>query len=143
MEKPLLYLSVFFEKKKQLYYDNLMLVRQKNDMRQWLKYFLVGIEQTATDAVTTLSSILKLKSDIEHGLQENYGRRSASAYKLLQYLFKQPIINVDMAAVVCGINYRPANELVQQMCANHVLKEITGQSRNRLFEFKPYLSIFN
>jgi Fic family protein len=143
LDQPLLYPSVFFEKNKQLYYDNLTLVRQKNDMQQWIKYFLVGIEQTATEAISTLANILKLKADIEQRLQHQFGRRSANAYKLLQHLFKHPAITVDKAASVCGTNYRPANELVMQMCANSILREITGQSRNRLFVFEPYLRIFD
>jgi Fic family protein len=143
LDQPLLYPSVFFEKNKQLYYDNLTLVRQKNDMQQWLKYFLVGIEQTATEAISTLANILKLKTDIEQNLQHQFGRRSANAYNLLQHLFKHPVINVDMAAKACDTNYRPANELVMQMCNNNILREITGQSRNRLFVFEPYLRIFD
>jgi Fic family protein len=143
LDLPLLYPSVFFEKNKQLYYDNLTLVRQKNDMQQWLKYFLVGIEQTATEAIATLTNILKLKADIEQNLQDQFGRRSANAYKLLQHLFKHPAISVDMAALVCDTNYRPANELVAQMCSNNILREITGQSRNRLFVFEPYLRVFD
>ena len=143
LDQPLLYLSVFFEKNKQIYYDNLMLVRQKHDMRQWLKYFLVGIEQTASAAAATFTRILKLKTDIEQNLQQQFGRRSTNAYQLLQYLFKHPVISVDAAAAVCGTNYRPANELVAQMCQYRILVEITGQSRNRLFSFEPYLRIFD
>ena len=143
LDQPLLYPSVFFEKHKQLYYDNLTLVRQKNDMQQWLKYFLVGIEQTAAEAISTLVNILKLKADIEQNLQYQFGRRSANAYNLLQHLFKHPVISVDMAAKACDTNYRPANELVMQMCTNNILREITGQSRNRLFVFEPYLRIFD
>jgi len=43
LQKPLLYLSDFFEKNKTLYYDNLTFVRTKNDMSQWIKYFLEGV----------------------------------------------------------------------------------------------------
>ena len=53
LNKPLLYLSAFFEKNKSLYYDNLTFVRTKNDMIQWLKYFLVGVAETAENATTT------------------------------------------------------------------------------------------
>ncbi|MCI0442367.1 Fic family protein, partial [bacterium] len=143
LEQPLLYLSVFFEKNKQLYYDNLMLVRKKNDMRQWLKYFLVGIEQTAADAVATLVKILELKTHIEQNLQPQFGRRSVNAHRLLQHLFQHPVINVEQAAAVCGTHYGPANELVAQMCRYGILKEMTGQSRNRLFLFEPYLRVFD
>ena len=60
LQKPLLYLSAYFEKNKGLYYDNLTFVRSKNDITRWLKYFLVGIAETAENATQTLSAILKL-----------------------------------------------------------------------------------
>lgn len=46
IEKPVLYLSVFFEKHKVHYYDNLMHVRRNNDLIQWIKFFLVGVAET-------------------------------------------------------------------------------------------------
>lgn len=143
LEQPLLYLSSYFEKNRGLYYDNLMRVRSHNDMLQWLKYFLVGVEQTATEAVNTLTAIIKLKADIELMLHNSFGRRAASGTLLLQQLFKQPIVSVDQVAAICGVNYRPANDLVALMCERQILKEITGQSRNRLFAFAPYLEIFD
>ena len=143
LEKPLLYLSTYFEKNKELYYDNLMLVRTKSDMLQWLKYFLVGIEQTAILAVKTLSKILKLKVEIEQNLQAKFGRRSASAQILLNALFKQPAMSVEDVQRVCSLSYKAANGLVAAMCENKILHELTGQSRNRLFVFKAYLAVFN
>jgi len=95
LDKPLLYLSSYFEKDKGLYYDNLMRVREKNDMLQWLKYFLVGIEQTATLAVSALSRIIRLKAGMEQNLQASFGRRTASAQRLLSALFTQPAIRIE------------------------------------------------
>ena len=143
LSQPLLYPSTYFEKNKGLYYDNLMRVRTHSDMLQWLKYFLVGVEQTATEAVGALTNIIKLKTDTETLIHNNFGRRAASATLLLQQLFKQPILSVDQAATICGVNYRPANELIALMCEHKILREITGQSRNRLFAFEPYLELFN
>ncbi len=143
LEKPLLYLSSYFEKNKTLYYDNLTVVRDKNDMLQWLKYFLVGVEQTAALAVNTLSKVLALKIKIEQGLQNNAGRRSASAQMLLNALFARPIVKVEDVQAICGLSYKAANDLVSLMQQQDVLQEITGQSRNRLFAFSAYLAIFN
>jgi Fic family protein len=142
IDKPLLYLSSYFEKNKVLYYDNLSNVRTKNDMIQWLKYFLVGIEQTSALAVRTLSSILALKETIEREIHATFGRRSNSALKLMDELFINPVTTVEKASVTCKLSFKAANDLIGLLNKKHYLKEITGQSRNRVFIFEPYLFIF-
>lgn len=143
LDKPLLYLSSYFEKDKGLYYDNLMRVRERNDMLQWLKYFLVGIEQTATLAVSALSRIMHLKANLEQNLQASFGRRTASAQRLLNALFTQPAIRIEEVQKICDLSYKAANELVAQMREHGILHEITGQSRNRVFIFTDYLAVFS
>lgn len=142
LSKPLLYLSTYFEKRKDLYYDNLNNIRVKNDMLQWVKYFLVGIEQTATLAVDTLSQIIQFKTEVEGRIREKYGRRNAMAMQLVHHLLKNPYITVDDAANVCGVTYKSANTLVKDFCEDNYLKEMTGQNRNRIFVFQRYLDIF-
>ena len=143
LDKPLLYLSVYFENNKNLYYDNLTAVRTQNDMVQWLKYFLVGVEQTATRAVQTLSQVLELKTRIESEIQQHFGRRAHSALTLLQALFIHPVTNVDRAQQECNLSYKAANALIGAMQTQGYLRELTGQSRNRIFVFQPYLDAFD
>jgi len=142
LDKPLLYLSLYFEKNKALYYDNLSIVRSKNDMLQWIKYFLIGIEQTASKAVETLSNIIELKDQIENEIKTTFGRRSNSALILVNSLFKEPIISIDRVVAICGLSYKAASGLVVLMQKHEFLKEITGQSRNRIFAFEKYLAAF-
>jgi len=142
LDKPLLYLSSYFERNKGLYYDNLTFVRTKNDMTQWLKYFLVGIAETASNAARTLSQILQLKSETENMINERFGRKSNSAMTLLQYLLKQPVIFVEDAKRVTGLSYKAANNLVADFERSDILREMTGQSRNRFFVFDQYLGLF-
>ena len=143
LEKPLLYLSTHFEKRKDLYYDNLSNIRSKNDLAHWIKYFLVGVEQTATLAAESLAEILRLKENSEILIRERYGRRSTSAILLLHAMLKNPYSTVEQAASVCGITYKSANDLVKKMCEDGLISEATKQSRNRLFVFQKYLDIFN
>lgn len=143
LEKPLLYLSTYFEKRKDLYYDNLSNIRTKNDLSHWIKYFLVGVEQTATLAAESLSEILCLKESTETLMRERYGRRSTSAIRLLHALLKNPYSTVEQAASVCGITYKSANDLMKKMCEDGLISEATKQSRNRLFVFQKYLDIFD
>jgi len=143
LEKPLLYLSEYFENSKELYYDNLTRVRTHNNMLQWIKYFLVGVERTAGHAVDTLSKVIQLKNDLESQINSGFGRRSNSALTLLNILFQSPVTTIDNAAKKCSLSYKAANDLVRIMCEKQMVKEMTGQSRNRIFIFKPYLDIFN
>jgi Fic family protein len=63
--KPILYLSDFFEKHKALYYDNLSGVRRKNDLTQWLRFFLEAVAQTCEIAAKSLQQIMQLRQDCE------------------------------------------------------------------------------
>lgn len=142
LSKPLLYLSAFFEKNKGLYYDNLTFVRTKNDMRQWLKYFLVGVAETAETAAATLSQVLELKARLENQLNTTFGKRSSNATLLLQNLFKKPVVHVNQVTEMTGLSYKTANDLVNDFVKAGILKETTGQSRNRVFLFDAYLKLF-
>jgi Fic family protein len=142
LEKPLLYLSGFFEKNKSLYYDNLTFVRTKNDMTQWLKYFLAGITQTAQLAMDTLAKVLDLRLKIEKQIHLSFGRKGASANILLQYLFQKPIVQVQEVSAFCQLSYKTANHLIADFVEAGILQEMTGQTRNRLFVFQEYLSLF-
>lgn len=142
LHQPLLYLSVFFEKNKGLYYDNLTRVREKNDLMRWLKYFLIGVDETARQAANTLSDILKLKEQVENKLRSAPGRRTHSAFALLTHLFKEPFINVKQAEAICDLSAKAANDLVNLFVQQGILKEISGKTRYRLFLFAPYLDLF-
>lgn len=142
LHQPLLYLSVFFEKNKGLYYDNLTRVREKNDLMRWLKYFLTGVDETARQASNTLSEILKLRGQIETALRNSAGRRTHSALALLAYLFKGPVISVKQASGICDLSTKAANDLVNLFVQQGILKEISGKTRYRLFVFASYLDLF-
>lgn len=142
LERPLLYLSVFFEKNKSLYYDNLTAVREKSDLIRWLKYFLVGIEQTATLAVDTLGQVLRLKKDMEDLISATMGRRGVTALLLLTRLFETPAVTVKEVQVICGLSKKAAGDLTNAFVENGILAEVTGNTRNRIFLFERYVGLF-
>jgi len=142
LHQPLLYLSVFFEKNKSLYYDNLTRVREKNDLMHWLKYFLTGMDETARQSSNTLSDILKLKEQLENAVRNAAGRRTRSALILLTHLFKEPFISVRQAEEICNLSKKAANDLVSLFVQQGILKEISGKTRYRLFLFESYLNLF-
>lgn len=142
MSKPLLYLSSYFEKYKGLYYDNLTFVRTKHDMLQWIKFFLVGVADTAQVAAETLSDVVHLKAGLEQEINQKFGRKTNSANTFLRQLFINPITDVSKAMKICNLSRKAANDLVADFVEHGILKEITGQTRNRVFSFQQYLNCF-
>lgn len=141
LEKPLLYLSYFFERNKSLYYDNLSNVRTKNDLLRWLKYFLVGIQEVSEKSISTLKKIILLKDNIEMEIH-TWRRRNNSAYMLLKYLFQTPFLTILDAQKITGLSKKSAGDLVKLFEVKNYLSEITGNPRYKLYIFKPYMDLF-
>ena len=66
-----------------------MRVREKNDLVQWFKFFLVGIIETAKNGIATFDHILKLQQDVEKRIR-TLGSRTANAQKVVHYLYQPP-----------------------------------------------------
>lgn len=143
LDKPLLYLSEFFEDNKSLYYDNLTLVRTKNDLGQWIRFFLAGVVETATRSSETLQKIISLKNAIEKERILLMGKRSRQALDLFQNLFSKPIVNIHDVRAFTGLSPKAANDLVQAFAEKKILTETTGYQRNRVFVFTEYLKLFD
>ena len=142
LKKPILYLSDFFENNKSLYYDNLMRVRSHDDIKQWIKFFLVGIIETAKKGVTTFNEILKLKQNSELNIQ-TLGSRANNAQKILQYLLTRPVIDAKKVEEVAEVSNRTAYNLIGDLEELGILEEVTGSKRGKIYAFKEYLKLFN
>ena len=142
LDKPLLYLSEFFEKNKTLYYDNLTLVRTKNNLDQWIKFFLTGVIQTAENSVTTLKKITELKASIEKDRILLMGKRSKQGIEFLHQLFKKPVVTIKDVQAMTSLSPKAANDLVKAFVEQKILVETTGYQRNRVFVFDDYVRMF-
>jgi Fic family protein len=142
LEKPLLYLSEFFEKNSSLYYDNLTLVRTKNNLGQWIKFFLTGVTETADKSTGTLKNIIDLKDSIENKKILSLGKRAKQGSVLLHALFSKPRVSINDVRIITGLSSKAANDLVQAFIDKGILKETTGHQRNRVFLFHEYMRMF-
>lgn len=141
LKKPILYLSEFFEKNRKLYYENLMLVREKNNLSQWFKFFLVGIIETAKNGITTFDNILQLQKQVETSIQK-LGSRAVNAKKIVDYLYNRPMINAEKVNEIAGISMPSAYKLIVELEKLDILKEVTGNQRGRVYVFDNYLKLF-
>lgn len=141
LNKPVLYMSTFFERHRASYYDSLSIVRSSNDLEQWIEFFLHGIIDTAQHGIEKFREIVSLRQDYEEQILK-LGSRAKNAHKLLRIMFAQPIINVNSAAQELGMVFSSTSQLLKLLVELGILKEITGFSRNRLFVLEKYLNLF-
>ena len=143
LQKPVLYLSDFFERNRSLYYDNLTAVRTRNDFKSWIRFFLVGVIETAEKAIKGLKNIISLKKDCETQRISLLGKKMSSAQILLHQLFINPIIRPHEVAKLTGLSLVSVYKLIEDFERLKILKEITGANRNRIYLFDEYYKVFN
>ena len=141
LQKPVLYMSTFFERHRASYYDSFSVVRTSNDLEQWIRFFLTGIADTAQHGIEIFWEIIALRREYEEKVL-TLGSRAKNAHKLLRFMFGQPIVNVKLATEELGTALSTVNLLLKSLTELGILKETTGYSRNRLFVLEKYLNLF-
>ena len=142
LKKPILYLSDFFERNRTLYYDNLTKVREKDDINQWFKFFLVGVIETAKNSIRTFDGILKLQKDVEAKIQ-TLGSRSHNALLILKHLFQKPMIDAQKIKELTSLSFPSVYKLIDELENLEILTEITGAKRGKIYLFREYTKLFN
>ncbi len=141
LKKPILYLSDFFERNRILYYDNLTKVREKDDISQWFKFFLVGVIETTKSGINTFDSILKLQKEVEVKLQ-TLGSRSHNAQLILNHLYQKPIIDAQKVKELTNLSSPSVYKLIDELEKLEILTEITGAKRGKIYLFREYTKLF-
>lgn len=143
LAKPALYLSDYFERNKTSYVDHMMAVRHGDHLREWLVFFLYGIEETARASASKFRSIIALKEEIESEMLPRFSsRRVLTAQKLMRQLYAQPVIDIMKSAKSLGTAINTVSTIIHDFVQFGILVEITGRRRNRLFVFRKYLDLF-
>jgi len=140
LSQPLLYISYYFKKNRQDYYDRLMVVRETGDWEQWIKFFLRGITDTSEEAITTAKEILSLKK-----LCEDRIVKSNNNYRqLLDILFRSPVVDKQEIAKRINVSQPTANRIVEQFCELGILVDQKPESkRYKRYAFTEYLAILS
>ena len=110
---PLLYLSAYFERDRQGYYDELFNVSETGDWERWLSYFLKGVYQESRDVLERIRRMRRLQEswrDLLHGRKE-----SANGLRLLEELFLRPVTTASQASATLGISDAGARRVLSRL----------------------------
>ena len=142
LKKPILYLSDFFERNRNLYYDNLTRVREKNDIQQWFKFFLVGVIETAKSSIATFDNILKLQKDVDEKLQK-LGSRMNNGRTVIHHMYQHPLLDAQKVKHITSLSMPSVYKLIAELEQLGILEELTGGKRGKQYWFTEYVKIFN
>lgn len=141
LNKPVLYISDFFERNRMSYYDSLAMVKKTDNMTQWLKFFLNGVVETAKSSIKTFDKIIKLKNDVDNKISK-IGKKAVNGQRLIELLYSEPKVNGKTVSEKLGISVVSANGLLSTFVEIGILEEKTGFNRNRYYVFEEYVKIF-
>jgi Fic family protein len=129
LSKPLVYVSGFFERHRQDYYDQLLAVSHKGDWFGWFRFFLAAIGSQAEDARVRAVNLLDLQTEYHERIRRP--RASALLPQLVDKLFMRPFLTVKDVQTETGVNATPARKLIDNLASAGILREITGRTYGR------------
>ncbi len=139
LNKPLLYLSAFFERHRQEYYQYLLDVSQSGAWRQWIEFFLQAVVEQSGDAVKRARRLLDLhRSYYQTSLEK---RLPPTAVELVELIFVRPVLNTRVVQEYLKVTFPAAQKAIKALIEEGILAEITGGKRNKAYAANEILGI--
>lgn len=139
LDKPLLYLSLFFKENKSHYYDLLMNVRLNGEWEEWIKFFLRGVRNTSLEAIRTANEIKSLQEkDRNSMLQESSHKIAIQCFDLI---CRYPIISISVVVKKLNSNYPSIKRVFDDLIRLGILEYHSTKRRKKIFSYAKYLQI--
>lgn len=142
LKAPMLYLSLYFKTHRQRYYELLNEIRHSGDWEAWLEFFADAVSETATQAVNTVQQLLALAEDDRKRVQA-LGRVSSSVQVVHHAMMERPIASPVWLKEKTGLSLTTVGTSLNKLEELGIVKELTGQKRNRLYGYAQYIAILN
>jgi Fic family protein len=131
LHKLLLYLSAYFARERDEYYDALASVSRDGGWERWVRFFLRGVEVESRDVVDRALRLADLRA--AHHDRVRGSRGAVQQAMLVDHLFERPAIDIARAKERLGVTFGAAAHHVERLVDVGILQEVTGKDRNRVF----------
>ncbi|HSW81313.1 MAG TPA: Fic family protein [Candidatus Saccharimonas sp.] len=143
LEYPILYLSEYFKRHRDTYFDRLSAYHNKGEVNEWVEFFLEGVAEVAREATDVSKHIITIREQdmtIVHALG---GKQAPTAVKLLKGLYSQPIVDVAAAEKITGLSRPAANQLIKKFVNLGILQPTDeAATYGRQFAYQNYIRLF-
>lgn len=129
--QPLLYLSPYFERYRDQYYDLLMRVSTRGAWREWTEFFLAAVAEESTDAVHRTKALHDLQAEWRERVTTK--RTSANLLRLIDSLFESPVLSIPQAQDRLGVTYPAAQGNVEKLVSHGILRQMGEATYGKLY----------
>ena len=141
LHNPALYVSDYFERNRESYYEALSQVRTNNDLLGWVMFFLRAIQETSDKGYTTFNKIFALRDEVTRYCEQK-GTQGATLQRMFRELYSNPRVTINQLSELSGCDYQKAHRAVKLLCNDGWLETADADKRNSLYDFNKYLSLF-
>lgn len=143
IEYPVLYLSYFFKKNRNRYYELLNNVRVKGEFEEWIKFFIKGICEISEDAISSIQKIIELKkADIEK--IRNIPKGNISNLLLIyDYLLRHPFLETEDIRRLSDLSKPTVNKLLETLIELEILELVEEKKRYKQYVYRKYVNILS
>jgi Fic family protein len=142
LERPLLYLSLYFKEHREVYYERLQRIRTHGEWEEWVAFFLRGVLEVARSATETTRKIVALV-ERDRGVVAAMGKGTATAVRLHDLAVQRVVFTPRLAASLTGLSGPPVYNALRRLEGAGILREVTGKQRNRVYVYSEYLALLN
>ena len=143
IEYPVLYLSYFFKKNRNRYYELLNNIRIKGEFEEWIKFFIDGICEISEDAITSIQKIVELKNTDMKKIRELSGSNISNLLLIYDYLLQHPFLDAEDIKNLVGVSKPTANKLLENLMTIEIVELVEDKKRYRQYVYKKYVDILS
>jgi Fic family protein len=142
LSRPLLYLSLYLKRHRDVYYDRLQRVRSDGAWEEWLTFFLDGVTEVARSTTeTTMQLVALIEADRQR--IHTVGRGAATAARAHEALIAGVVSRPVEVAARFGISEPAVYQAFSRLEELGIAREITGRRRGRIYAYDAYLALLN
>ncbi len=146
LEAPLLYLSDFFKKHQQLYYELLQgYHRDPSEFEAWVEFFLDGVIETARSASCVAQQIDQIREEDLKKIRKELGKTAAaSAEEVLRHLYEQPIVDLAKVQEWTKFTRAGAQKVIDRLTQlNILIPRYPDRTYGKIYAYHSYLALFD
>lgn len=140
---PVLYLSYFFKKNRNRYYELLNNVRIKGEFEEWIKFFIEGVCEVSEDAINSIQKIVDLKMKDMDKIRSIPKGNVSNLLTVYDYLLKHPFVETEDIKNLLDVSTPTISRILDNLVDMEILELVEDKKRYRQYVYKKYVEILS